>query len=147
SIDGDLKRLLLADSFVRYAEGVPRLFVVLYIVDALGFSVLDYGLLITIQRLTNLAVYLPLAKLSDRLNRRPFVLLTFAFFALFPLILSGVSTYAGLAVAFAVAGLWELGEPARKAMIVDLSEEHVRGRVIGLYYLVRNLAVFPASLV
>ena len=61
-------------------------------------------------------VYLPLAKMSDRMNRKPFVLLTFAFFALFPLILARAPGAAWLAIAFVVAGLRETGEPARKAI-------------------------------
>ena len=39
------------------------------------------------------------------------------------------------------------GEPARKALIVDLAEPGARGRAVGVYYLARGLAVFPAALV
>jgi len=92
-------------------------------------------------------VYLPLAKMSDRMNRKPFVLLTFGFFALFPLALVLAAGPVWLAVAFVVAGLRETGEPARKALIVDLAAAGARGRAVGLYYLLRGLAVFPASLV
>ncbi len=46
-----------------------------------------------------------------------------------------------------MAGLRETGEPARKALIVDLASAGARGRAVGLYYLIRGLAVFPASLV
>jgi MFS family permease len=52
-----------------------------------------------------------------------------------------------LLVAFVVGGLREIGEPARKALIVDLAEPHLRARSVGLYYLVRSLAVSPAALV
>src|SRR5439155_259726 len=52
----------------------------------------------------------------------------------------------GAALAFFVAGLCEVGEPARKALIVDLAHASVRGRAIGLYYLLRNLSVFPTAL-
>lgn len=44
-------------------------------------------------------------------------------------------------------GLREIGEPARKALIVDLAEPHLRARSVGLYYLVRSLAVAPAAFV
>ena len=101
----------------------------------------------TIQRLTNVALYVPAAALSDRMNRKPFVLATFAFFALFPLALALAGGFWGAALAFVVAGLWEVGEPARKALIVDLADESARGRAVGVYYLARNLSVFPAALV
>jgi hypothetical protein len=45
------------------------------------------------------------------------------------------------------AGLWEIGEPARKAMIVDLADVAQRERMVGVYYFTRGLAVMPASLV
>lgn len=147
SMDGRLKRLLACDILSRWAEGIPRFFLVLYVLGSLGLSPLEFGWLITIQRTTSIVFYVPLAALSDRMNRKPFILATFAFFALFPLVLANAWSFWTAAVAFAVAGLWELGEPARKALIVDLAHEEARGRAIGIYYLLRNLAVFPAALV
>jgi MFS family permease len=146
-MDARLKQLLVADILARWAEGIGSGFVLLYVVNEMGLSYVEFGLLMTVQRLTNIVVYVPLAALSDRMNRKPFVLVTFAFFALFPLVLVNVTGFWGAVVAFVVAGLWELGEPARKALIVDLAHAEARGRAIGIYYLARNLAVFPAALV
>jgi hypothetical protein len=50
-------------------------------------------------------------------------------------------------LAFVVGGLRELGEPARKALIVDLASPRVRARSVGLYYLLRSLSVAPAAFV
>ena len=104
--------------------------------------------LTSIQMIAATLVYIPLAKMADRMNRKPFVLLTFGFFALFPLVLVTPRRPAPvwLAGAFVIAGLRETGEPARKALILDLASASVRGRAVGLYYLLRGLAVFPASL-
>ena len=146
-MDGRLKRLLVSDILSRWAEGIPRVFVVLYVLGVLHLSALQFGVLMTVQRATNIVVYVPLAALSDRMNRKPFILATFAFFALFPLVLVSARGFWGATLAFVVAGLWEVGEPARKALIVDLAREAARGRAIGIYYLLRNLAVFPAALV
>jgi MFS family permease len=115
--------------------------------DRVGHLVpLLFGSLMTVQRFTNLVAYLPAIGLGDRPNWKPFVLATFAFFALFPLVLANAGGFWGAVVAFVVAGLWEVGEPARKALIVDLAPERVWGRAVGLYYLLRNLAVVPAAL-
>ena len=46
-----------------------------------------------------------------------------------------------------VGGLREIGEPARKALIVSLAKQAVRGRTIGLNNFIRGLNVSPASLV
>ncbi len=146
-MDPHLKRLLVADILARWAEGIPKVFVILYVINVLGGDAVQFGWLTSIQMVAATLVYLPIAKLSDRMNRKPFVLLTFAFFALYPLVLARAANTSWLVLAFVLAGLREIGEPARKALIVDLSREASRGRAVGLYYLVRGLAVFPAALV
>jgi hypothetical protein len=50
-----------------------------------------------------------------------------------------------LSLAFVIGGLREVGEPARKSMILDFARQEVRARSIGLYYLVRSLSITPAA--
>jgi len=146
-MDARLKRLLLADCLVRLAEGIPKVFVVLYVINVLRANTVQFGWLTSVQMLTAIVVYIPIAKLADRMNRKPFVLLTFAFFALFPLALAAAAGFTWLILAFIVGGLREIGEPARKALIVDLAASGARARAVGMYYLIRGLVVFPASIV
>jgi MFS family permease len=95
--------------------------------------------------IASILVYLPAGKIADRVGRKPFVIATFLNFALFPLAIIAASSFAMLVAAFVIGGLREIGEPARKAMIVDLAQDNVRARSIGLYYLVRSLSITPAS--
>ncbi len=141
-----LKRLLVADCLARLAEGIPEVFIVLYVMNLLHTDALHFGSLTSLQMLTSVLVYMPVAKLSDQMNRKPVVLLTFCFFALFPLALVGAQNSWMLTAAFVVAGLREIGEPARKSLIADLVPASVRARTVGLYYLIRGMVVFPASL-
>lgn len=39
----------------------------------------------------------------------------------------------------------EIGEPARKAMIVDFAQDNVRARSVGLICFVRSLSITPAA--
>jgi MFS family permease len=146
-LDSRLKRLLIADVLARWAEGIPKVYVVLFVLDVLRRSPAEFGWLISLQMLTSAVLYLPTARLSDRFERKPFVLATFIMFALFPLVLVQMTTLLGLVAAFICAGLREVGEPARKALIVNLADADARGQSVGLYYLLRGLSVFPASLV
>jgi hypothetical protein len=68
-------------------------------------------------------------------------------FALFPVAVVLARGSAGLAFAFMLGGLREIGEPSRKAMIVDFADSQARARTVGLYYLVRSLSITPASAV
>ncbi len=145
-MDPGLKRLLLSDCLVRWAEGIPQVFIILYVMNVAHADAFQFGWLNGIQVLTSIVVYIPIAKFSESMNRKPFIVLTFVFFALFPLAIIMGGSIAWLVTAFIVGGLRELGEPARKALIVDLAHESMRGRAVGAYYLVRGLAVFPASI-
>lgn len=101
--------------------------------------------LVSIQVITSIIVYLPAAKLAVRVGRKPLVIFTFVSFTLFPLLIIAASGFAALVLAFIIGGLREIGEPARKAMIVDFAEDGVRARSVGLYYLVRSLSITPAA--
>ena len=120
---------------------------ILYITNVQGFTIKQYGTFIAIQMLTSILVYVPAGKIADRVGRKPFVMATFLSFALFPLAIVTASTFALIILAFVIGGLREIGEPSRKAMIVDLAQENARARSVSLYYLVRSLSITPAALV
>ncbi|HZN96188.1 MAG TPA: MFS transporter [Gemmatimonadales bacterium] len=142
-----LRRLLLSDIFIRTCEGMVDVFLVLYALNVVGISAPEFGLLIAVQMTTSIVCYLPVARLADRVGRKPFVIATFLAFSLFPLAVISANSFAGLAAAFVVGGLREIGEPSRKALIVDLVSPEARARGVGLYYLVRSLAIAPAATV
>lgn len=147
SFHGALKRLLISDIIIRTCEAMTRVLVILYVTNVRGVSISRYGTLVAIQMVTSIVVYLPAGKIADRIGRKPFVIATFLSFALFPLTVMLASSFALLVPAFIIGGLREIGEPARKAMIVDFAEDHVRARSVGLYYLVRSLSITPAALI
>src|SRR5262249_28665745 len=142
-----LKRLLISDIIIRTCEGLADVFVILYVTNVLGFSAAQYGVLIAVQMTTSMLVYLPAGRIADRIGRKPFVVATFVCFAFFPLAVVGASNFISLVAAFVVGGLREIGEPSRKAMIVDFAESQLRARTVGLYYLIRSLTVTPAAAV
>ncbi|MDH5754699.1 MAG: MFS transporter [Candidatus Bathyarchaeota archaeon] len=142
-----LKRLLLSDCLIRMCEGIPAVFIILYATNIIGIDTFQFGFLIGIQMATSILVYIPIAKLSDRFGRKPFVTLTFVFFSLYPLFIVVSKDFIWLILAFIIGGLREIGEPPRKAMIVDLAPKEARGSAIGLYYLIRGLTVTPASFI
>jgi len=140
-----LKRLLVSDITIRACEGMADIFTVLYVTNVSGISIPKYGVLVAVQLTTSILIYFPSAKIADRVGRKPFVIATFLCFALFPVAVILAHNLRGLVLAFIVGGLREIGEPSRKAMIVDFAAPQVRARTVGLYYLVRSLSITPAS--
>lgn len=165
--DPQLRRLLVSDILARWCDGMPRELMILYCVPILAAvlragtqtpeeqsaaAVAFYvGVLLIVKEVTSLLLYLPIGHWASRAGaaKKPFIGLTFVFFALFPLALVTLSGWAGvwgMVLAFVVGGLREFGEPARKAMITELVPGDCRTQAIGIYWAVRSAGIMPASL-
>ncbi len=140
-----LRELLVSDILIRFCERIPYAFVILWAMDHGGVNAQQFGILVTIEMVTAMLCYIPVARLADKYGRRPFVLITFIFFTLFPLSLLGAANFTWLAVAFAIRGLKEFGEPARKALIIGEASPALRSRTYGAYYLIRDCVVTTGS--
>jgi MFS family permease len=147
SLPTPLRRLLLSDVFIRTCDGMVDVFLVLFAVNVIGIGAPAFGLLIAVQMATVIMCSLPAARLADRLGRKPFVIATFVAFTCFPLAVVAAHSFGGLVLAFVVGGLREIGEPARKSLILEFVRPEVRARGVGLYYLIRSLAIAPAATV
>jgi MFS family permease len=144
-ITPDLRNLLISDILIRFAEQIPYAFVVLWVVDRNGMTPLQFGILTTIEMVTAMLVYIPIAILADRNSKKPFVLTTFVFFTAFPIVLYFSRSFPALCGAFVLRGLKEYGEPTRKALIMDLAPENAKASTFGTYYLLRDVIVSVAA--
>jgi MFS family permease len=144
-VDSRLKNLLVSDILIRFCEQIPYVFVVIWCLNFVRVSPEQFGILSAVEMMTAALIYIPVASFSDRLERKPFVVVTFIFFTIFPVILYFSRTYLLLILAFVIRGLKEFGEPTRKAMILDLSVKGAEARTFGLYYFIRDMIVSLAA--
>jgi MFS family permease len=144
-ITPDLRNLLISDTIIRFCEQIPDMLVVLWVVQLNHISEVKFGWLSAIEMAAALACYLPVAYLADKTAKKPFVLMTFGFFTLFPLVLLFSHTFPMLVLAFIIRGFKEFGEPTRKALIMDLAPEDKKAAVFGVYYLIRDVIVSLAA--
>jgi predicted MFS family arabinose efflux permease len=140
-----LRQLLTADCLVRLCEGLPDVFLVVWAIEVVGVSPPQFGILTSVLTAASIVSYLPGAARSGGAEKKPFVLLTYFFFTLFPVAVLASRSFGHLLVAYAIGGLREIGEPARKALILDLADPQARGRTVGLYYTIRGFAVAGAA--
>ena len=140
-----LRELLVSDILIRFCERIPYAFVILWAMDHGGVTAQQFGYLVAFEMVTAMLCYIPVAHLADKYGRRPFVLITFVFFTLFPLSLLWAHDFWWLALAFVVRGLKEFGEPARKAIIIGEAVPELRARTYGAYYLIRDCTVTSGS--
>ncbi len=143
----DLKRLLVSDILIRYCEQIPYAFVVIWCMKTIAqpITAVQFGLLTSIEMVTALLIYIPVAYMADKGGKKIFVLITFVFFTLFPLALLFCQSFALLVPVFVLRGLKEFGEPTRKALIMDLAPEERKAAVFGLYYMLRDIVVSIAA--
>ena len=140
-----LRNLLVSDILVRFCEQIPYAFVVIWCVSLNKITPLQFGLLTSVEMITAMLVYIPVAYLADRSTKKPFVVTTFIFFSMFPLILLMAKSFWVMVVAFVIRGLKEFGEPTRKALIMDLAPDDRKAATFGLYYLIRDIIVSIAA--
>lgn len=144
-ISPSLRNLLISDTIIRFCEQIPDMMVVIWVVEINHISELDFGFLSAVEMIAAMLVYIPVAYLADKGNKKPFVLMTFCFFTLFPLVLLLSHNMPMMILAFIIRGLKEFGEPTRKALIMDLAPEDHKAGVFGVYYLLRDSIVSFAA--
>ncbi len=140
-----LRNLLISDIMIRFCEQIPYAFVVIWCLQHAGVSPVEFGILTTIEMVTAMLIYIPVAYLADKGTKKPFVVMTFVFFTFFPLVLLFSRSFYVLVLAFILRGFKEFGEPTRKALIMDLAPEDRKAGMFGTYYLVRDIIVSMAA--
>ncbi|MBA2585129.1 MAG: MFS transporter [Chthoniobacterales bacterium] len=146
SMSPGLRRLLLSDILIRFCERLPFAWVVIYSMDFVRVNAKGVGLLTAIEMMTAMACTIPASYFADKYKREPFIIATFVFFTLFPISLLVATTFPLLILAFVVRGFKEFGEPARKAQIIGYCPVELRGRMIGCYYMIRDLIVATGAI-
>ena len=157
-----LRPLLVADTFVRFANGMVYAFFILVITQLMDIGIritlpavgsVDLGpaaffaLLISLEMFVALLTMAPVAKLAEYVGLKPVVGFGFFVYAAFPVMLIFAPENVWLLVAlFAFSGLRFAGLPAHKALIVGPAERGAGGRVTGSYYFVRGAIVIPSGL-
>lgn len=139
--------LLASDVLVRFCEGLPDVFLVVYVIEQSRQPAAIFGALIALRSAVSIASYLPGVRLALALRRETVVGIGFLAYAGFPLAIAYATDLKWLALAFVVGGLREIGEPARKSLLVEQAGDAPVGDVLGTYLLVRGVMVASASLV
>jgi MFS family permease len=157
SLPDPLRPLLLADTLVRFANGMVYVFFVIVVTEFLQVGVTlpvvgrlspdaFFGVLLSVEMAVALLSMVPVSRLARRVGLKPVVALGFAVYAVFPVLLVNAPANAAVVAAlFAFSGLRFAGLPAHKSLIVGPAEANQAGRVVGSYYLVRNVLTIPSA--
>jgi MFS family permease len=151
-----LRPLLVADTLVRFANGMVYVFFIVVVTEVLQVDVTLFGIyfspevffgaLLSIEMVVALLSMYPVARLAERTGLKPVVAIGFVVYAVFPVLLVfAPADPLVVGLLFAFSGLRFAGLPAHKALIVGPAERDAGGRVTGAYYLLRNAIVIPSA--
>ena len=113
-----------------------------------GFGAAQVPLVYMVYNLVYALLAWPLGRLSDRIGRRPLLIVAYLSFAVCYALLAMQATRLGVMVAFIGLGVHSaLLEGSQRSMLADLVSEGRRGTAYGLYYAAVGVALLPASVV
>ncbi len=116
--------------------------------QAQGMSTVTTILLYALFNVTFVIVSLPSGMLSDRIGRRPLLILSFILFALTSLVMASATGLLLLALGFILYGVYKgTSEGAFKAFVIDLVPRDLRGTALGVYHTAVGLVMLPGGLV
>ncbi|MBP8685282.1 MAG: MFS transporter [Methanomassiliicoccales archaeon] len=116
--------------------------------QAQGMSTITTILLYALFNVIFVIVSLPSGVLSDRIGRRPVLLISFLLFALTSLVMASATGLLMLALGFVLYGVYKgTSEGAFKSFVIDLVPKDLRGTALGVYHTAVGLVMLPGGLV
>ena len=90
---------------------------------------------------------LPFGRLSDKMGRKPVLILSYIFWGLVSLCFLLFRSHAAIFLAFVLYGLHKAAlEPVQKTFVAELAPEHYRASSLGGFQMTTGLCSLPASL-
>lgn len=140
--------LLWLGTLVNRLGGFVSPFLALYLTGGRGVSVADASLVVGLFGAGSFAASLVGGELSDRLGRRPVMLLSFLVTPAFVMLVGLVQTLAVIAVSTLFLGFFtDLYRPAVSASVADIVPATLRTRAYGYLYWVVNVGAAVAPMV
>jgi MFS family permease len=146
ALGGPFRRFLVADGIFQL--GNSSMAFVLLKTGAVGYSAGGVALVYFGYNIVYALLSMPAGDLSDRIGRRPLLLIAYLLYAGVYALLATTSSRAGVVAAFLLYALHSaLIEGQQRSLIADLVPADLRATAFGAYYAVVGAALLPASIV
>lgn len=141
-----LKFVTIAFLVSAFEEPMFRLFTALYVLDVVGISGIQWGVINTAWVATTLIFGFPLGKVVDIIGRKKSILFAYLFFIPSTLLFLTSRSFTQLFIVYLLFGIAGcLIMPAYNALLADLIPKEKRGRIMGTIVTLNILATVPAS--
>jgi multidrug resistance protein len=125
--------LLLTEFSLLFAFAFIEPQMVFYLYEDLGWTTVQFGILVASYGLALVIGQVALGPLSDRFDRKPIIISGLLLNAVFYVALAAVSSFPLLLLSSVISGLGEaLALPALTAFVIDMTSEQHRSRIMGV---------------
>lgn len=146
---GDLGRpfwLLMSVVLVFYIGEISYAFLILRAAQE-GVETVTVLLMYVLFNVAFVLMAIPAGDLSDRLGRKPVIILSFLLFILMGAVMAAADSILLLSVGFAFYGLYKgSSEGVFKAYVTDVVHPGIRGTALGAFHTVVGLVMLPGGL-
>ncbi len=139
--------LLMVIVSVFYVGEISYAFLVLRASEE-GFDTVTVLLMYVLFNVFFVIVATPAGDLSDRLGRRPVIIVSFLLFILMAAVMIAADSVLLLSLGFAIYGLYKgTSEGVFKAFVADVVSPGIRGTALGAFHTVVGLVMLPGGII
>jgi MFS family permease len=144
-IDERLRVLVLL--LILYSSTSPiYTFTALYVTNEIGISFIQWGFITTVFTFVSLLLSLPAGKIVDKIGRKRSILFGFLLnapgYLFFPFV-DGFFQVLIIEIIWSISGAFVY--PSIMSLQADFTTKEIRGRVMGMITVLRNLVIIPSS--
>lgn len=146
--DTNFGRFILANSFMKFAQSMAGPFFVLYMLNDLQFSYLQYSLIVTVTAVANFMAVKTWGRLADRYGNMQLLKLASILVGFVPLLWLVSTYYPYLIVVSLFAGMsWSGYELTRLDFMYDNTVHNKRERIIAYTNVFNGIAIFIGAII
>lgn len=130
----DLQILIIGSCGVMFIFGILQSYSSLYVVDVMGISKTEWGLISTIVGFVSVFIRIPISKLTIKIGNRKAIILSNFGRSVYPIAFVNAQNLFHLAsfgIGYAIA--FNIGSPAYQVLITELAPARMRGRAYGVF--------------
>jgi len=139
--------MLMAVVLTFYIGEISYAFMILRAYDE-GIGTVDTILLYVLYNVTFVLLAFPAGVLSDKMGRKPVILISFTIFAAAAVVMAAANSWWVLAISFALFGVYKgTSEGVFKAFVTDVAPKELRGTALGAFHTSVGLVMLPGGII
>lgn len=137
-----LQVMMIGQSVASFSMGLIGRFTIIYVVDYIGLSNTEWGLIRSVTGLINTCARIPLGRVANKYGRRICILISYVARPLYTILFFHSQNFTQVLILDSINTLlMDLGMPAWEALMIDVTPSSKRGRLYGTFNMIGGWGV------